>query len=63
MAFVGSLLLGLILAVIVEQVMDNRVRTAEQVDRKWALAADERALMLMSVAMVALSVAALLAQV
>ena len=32
-AFIGSLLLGLVLAVVVEQVMDNRVRTAEQVDR------------------------------
>nr|WP_310524349.1 Wzz/FepE/Etk N-terminal domain-containing protein [Polymorphobacter sp.] len=32
-AFIGSLLLGLILAVVVEQLLDNRIRTAEQIDR------------------------------
>ena len=35
----------------------------EAIDRRWALAADERALMLLAAAMVALSVAALLARV
>ena len=35
----------------------------EEIDRRWALAADERALMLLAAAMVTLSVAALLARV
>jgi len=37
--------------------------SAEAIDRRWALAADERALMLLAAAMVTLSVAALLARV
>ncbi|MDO8615813.1 MAG: hypothetical protein Q7T33_08780 [Dehalococcoidia bacterium] len=36
--------------------------TAEDIDRRWALAADERALMLMAVAVAALSAAALVAR-
>jgi len=37
--------------------------TSEEIDRPWALAADERALMLLAAAMIALSAAALLARV
>ncbi len=36
--------------------------TTETIDRRWALAADERALTLLAVAVVAVSVAVLLAQ-
>ena len=35
----------------------------EEIDRRWALAADERALMLLAAAVAAVSVAALLARV